>query len=107
MVLWNLIHDVPCLPASFFTLDVLAHLQIWKLVFVEQEVQTEISLTELQKRLVIAELTLGRKEHEITVLREQLQQYEAKWLEYECKMKTMEEMWQNQMASLQVSFFFS
>lgn len=61
-----------------------------------------MSLTEMQKRLVIAELTLGRKDKEITVLREQLQQYEAKWLEYDCKMKNLEETWHNQTASLQV-----
>lgn len=61
-----------------------------------------MSFAEMRKRLVIAELTLGRKDKEITILKEQLQQYEAKWLEYECKMKTMEEMWHNQMTSLQV-----
>ncbi|XP_057766552.1 myosin-2-like [Salvia miltiorrhiza] len=70
-----------------------------------QDVQTEMSLSavELQKRLVIAEMTLVKKERENAVLREQLQQCEAKWLEYESKMKSMEEMWHNQMASLQMS----
>ncbi|KAK4439890.1 Myosin-2 [Sesamum alatum] len=58
---------------------------------------------ELQKRVVMAEVALGRKERENAALREQVQQFEARWLEYESKMKSMEEMWQNQMASLQMS----
>ncbi|KAL0353717.1 UNVERIFIED_CONTAM: Myosin-2 [Sesamum angustifolium] len=56
---------------------------------------------ELQKRVVMAEVALGRKERENAALREQVQQFEARWLEYESKMKSMEEMWQKQMASLQ------
>ncbi|KAK4398417.1 Myosin-2 [Sesamum angolense] len=58
---------------------------------------------ELQKRVVMAEIALGRKERENAALREQVQQFEARWLEYESKMKSMEEMWQKQMASLQMS----
>ncbi|KAL0443486.1 UNVERIFIED_CONTAM: Myosin-2 [Sesamum latifolium] len=58
---------------------------------------------ELQKRVVMAEVALGRKERENAALREQVQQFEARWLEYESKMKSMEEMWQKQMASLQMS----
>ncbi|KAK6229517.1 hypothetical protein SCA6_018468 [Theobroma cacao] len=60
-------------------------------------------MAELQKRVLKAEATLGQKEQENATLREQLQQYEARWLEYESKMKSMEEMWQKQMASLQSS----
>ncbi|KAL0306471.1 UNVERIFIED_CONTAM: Myosin-2 [Sesamum radiatum] len=58
---------------------------------------------ELQKRVVMAEVALGRKERENAALREQVQQFEARWLEYESKMRSMEEMWQKQMASLQFS----
>ncbi|KAI3457512.1 hypothetical protein Pfo_014175 [Paulownia fortunei] len=58
---------------------------------------------ELQKRVLMAEVTLGRKEKENAALREQVQQFEARWSEYESKMKSMEEMWQKQMASLQMS----
>ncbi|KAI3466158.1 hypothetical protein Pfo_022821 [Paulownia fortunei] len=58
---------------------------------------------ELQKRVLMAEATLGHKEKENAALREQVQQYEARWSEYEAKMKSMEEMWQKQMASLQMS----
>ncbi|XP_020554045.1 myosin-2 isoform X1 [Sesamum indicum] len=58
---------------------------------------------ELHKRVVMAEAALGRKERENAALREQVQQFEARWLEYESKMKSMEEMWQKQMASLQMS----
>ncbi|GFZ12563.1 myosin 2 [Actinidia rufa] len=58
-------------------------------------------LEELQRRVSKAEGTLGQKEQENAALREQLQQYETKWSEYESKMTSMEEMWQKQMASLQ------
>lgn len=50
-----------------------------------------------------AQATLEQKEEENTALREQLQQFETRWSEYEGKMKSMEEIWQKQMASLQVS----
>ena len=71
----------------------------------EQQIQVLPSvMAELQRRVLKAEATLGLKEQENATLREQLQQYEARWLEYEAKMKSMEEMWQKQMASLQVSF---
>ena len=43
------------------------------------------------------------EEDENTELREQLKQSERKRIEYETKMKSMEEAWQKQMASLQVS----
>ncbi|XVF70406.1 hypothetical protein PTKIN_Ptkin11bG0159000 [Pterospermum kingtungense] len=70
----------------------------------EQPVQVLPSvMAELQRRVLKAEATLGQKEQENTTLREQLQQSEARWLEYEAKMKSMEEMWQKQMASLQTS----
>ncbi|GAB4849560.1 hypothetical protein Ancab_004354 [Ancistrocladus abbreviatus] len=58
---------------------------------------------ELQRRIAKAEATLGKKEVENAALKEQLQQYEKRWLEYEAKMKSMEEMWQKQIKSLQVS----
>ncbi|KAK9268785.1 hypothetical protein L1049_000548 [Liquidambar formosana] len=60
-------------------------------------------LAELQRRVLKAEATLGQKEEENAALREQLQQFETRWSEYEAKMKSMEEMWQKQMASLQMS----
>ncbi|KAK6132839.1 hypothetical protein DH2020_033438 [Rehmannia glutinosa] len=58
---------------------------------------------ELQKRVLMAEATLGHKEKENAALREQVQQFDARWSEYEAKMKSMEEMWQKQIASLQIS----
>lgn len=61
------------------------------------------ALAELQRRVLEAEATLGQKEEENAALREQLQQYETRWMEYDTKMKSMEEMWQKQMSSLQVS----
>jgi hypothetical protein len=67
------------------------------------DIQTSI-LAELQKRVVKAEVTVAQKEEENAALKDQLQQNEKRWLDYEAKMKAMEEMWQVQMASLQVSF---
>ncbi|XWS27952.1 hypothetical protein CRYUN_Cryun25bG0024500 [Craigia yunnanensis] len=70
----------------------------------EQQIQVLPSvMAELQRRVLKAEATLGQKEQENATLREQLQQYEARWLQYEAKMKSMEEIWQKQMASLQTS----
>ncbi|KAG6634503.1 myosin-2-like [Carya illinoinensis] len=60
-------------------------------------------LAELQMRVLKAEATLEQKEEENTALREQLRQNETRWSEYEARMKSMEEMWQKQMSSLQMS----
>lgn len=60
-------------------------------------------LAELQKRALKAEAMLKQKEEENAALREELQQFETKWSEYESRMKSMEETWQKQMASLQMS----
>ncbi|XP_030549734.1 myosin-2 [Rhodamnia argentea] len=60
-------------------------------------------LAELQKRALKAESTLKQKEEENAALREELQQFETKWSDYEARMKSMEETWQKQMASLQMS----
>lgn len=59
---------------------------------------------ELQRRVSMAEANLGKKEEENAALREQVQEFEARRLEYEAKMKSMEDTWQKQMVSLQVSF---
>uniref|UniRef100_A0A5B7A9V3 Putative myosin-2 n=1 Tax=Davidia involucrata TaxID=16924 RepID=A0A5B7A9V3_DAVIN len=66
------------------------------------EVQSSV-LSELQRRVLKAETVLEQKEEENAALREQLQQYEARWSEYDAKMKMMEEMWQKQIATLQTS----
>lgn len=58
---------------------------------------------ELQKQVSMTEVALGSKEKENAALREQVQQFEAKWSEFESKMKSTEEMWQKEVASLQVS----
>ena len=60
-------------------------------------------MSDLQKRVLESETALLQKEEENTALREQLRQFEEKWSEYEIKMKSMEETWQKQMSSLQVS----
>ncbi|KAL8127189.1 hypothetical protein AgCh_014199 [Apium graveolens] len=61
------------------------------------------AMDELQRRVLMAETTLEKKELENAALRDQVQQYEARWAEYEGKMKLMEDMWQKQTASLQMS----
>ncbi|KAK2408469.1 P-loop containing nucleoside triphosphate hydrolase superfamily protein [Trifolium repens] len=61
------------------------------------------ALAELQKRVYSAEAIVKQKEVENTELREKLKQSERKRVEYEAKMKSMEEAWQKQMASLQMS----
>lgn len=68
-----------------------------------QEQVRRMPLKELQQRVMKAEETIEQKEEENAALREQLQQFETRWLDYEAKMKSMEEMWQKQMASLQMS----
>ncbi|XP_028061806.1 myosin-2 isoform X2 [Camellia sinensis] len=60
-------------------------------------------LEELQRRMSKAEATLEQKEQENDALLEQLDQFEAKWSEHEAKMKSMEEMWKNQIESLQAN----
>ncbi|KAL1565429.1 Myosin-1 [Salvia divinorum] len=60
-------------------------------------------LAELQRRVLRAEAALREKEEENDILHQRLQQYENRWSEYELKMKSMEEVWQKQMRSLQSS----
>ena len=72
----------------------------------EQVQNLPLALAQLQRRVNKAEATVEQKEVENSILREQLKQSERKWVEYEAKMKSMEEAWQIQRASLQVSFQF-
>ncbi|KAF9611830.1 hypothetical protein IFM89_035815 [Coptis chinensis] len=60
-------------------------------------------LEELQMRVLKAEAALGQKEEENSLLQQRVKQLETRWSEYEEKMKSMEETWQKQMTSLQVS----
>ncbi|TYH90756.1 hypothetical protein ES332_A13G071100v1 [Gossypium tomentosum] len=60
-------------------------------------------LAELQRRVLKAEAALREKEEENDILHQRLLQYENRWSEYELKMKSMEEVWQKQMRSLQSS----
>lgn len=60
----------------------------------------------MQKLVMKAQVSLSQKENENTVLREQVRQFEARWLEHEIKMKAVEETWQRQTESLQVSIHF-
>ncbi|MCD7462878.1 hypothetical protein HAX54_049571 [Datura stramonium] len=58
---------------------------------------------DLERRVLKAEATLEQKEKENFALKEQVNQFEARCLEYEVKMRSMEEMWQKQMTTLQAS----
>lgn len=60
-------------------------------------------LAELQRKLLQIETTLREKEEENEMLHQRLQQYESRWSDYEEKMKSLEEVWQKQMWSLQSS----
>uniref|UniRef100_A0A0D9X0C0 Myosin motor domain-containing protein n=1 Tax=Leersia perrieri TaxID=77586 RepID=A0A0D9X0C0_9ORYZ len=60
-------------------------------------------ITELHGRVSKAEASLRDKEEENAMLKQQLEQYEKKWSEYEAKMKSMEEAWKKQLSSLQLS----
>ncbi|PKA47912.1 hypothetical protein AXF42_Ash016258 [Apostasia shenzhenica] len=60
-------------------------------------------MAELKNRVLKAETELRLKREENSSLRQQLQQYEIRWLDYDAKMKSMEETWQKQMTSLQMS----
>jgi myosin-5 len=62
-------------------------------------------ITELQGRVSKAEAALRDKEEENEMLKQQLDQYEKKWSEYEAKMKSMEEAWKKQLSSLQVIIY--
>ncbi|KAJ0751281.1 hypothetical protein HanLR1_Chr05g0191731 [Helianthus annuus] len=64
------------------------------------------NIEELQKRVAKAESLLRERDLENTALREQVRQFEARLSEYENKTKAVEEMWQSQMATLQVSFTY-
>ncbi|KAH7675807.1 P-loop containing nucleoside triphosphate hydrolase protein [Dioscorea alata] len=59
--------------------------------------------TELQRQILKAKGALMQKEEENIKLQQDLHQYEIKWSQYEMKMKSMEEKWQKQLTSLQLS----
>ncbi|XP_047340670.1 myosin-2-like [Impatiens glandulifera] len=58
-------------------------------------------LEELKKRVSEAEATISQKEKENEELKKDLRQSESKRLDYEARMKMMEETWQNKFATLQ------
>ncbi|GAA0156452.1 actin binding motor protein [Lithospermum erythrorhizon] len=58
---------------------------------------------ELQRRVLKTEAALQERKEQNTALRNNLKQYEERWVQYEDKMKSMEKMWQEQLTSMQVS----
>lgn len=61
------------------------------------------NVEELQRLVMKTKESLSQKEHENMRLREQVRHFEARLSEHENKMKSVEETWQRQMASLQKS----
>lgn len=57
----------------------------------------------LQKRVLEAEAAVSKLEEEKTALRVLVEQHENRLLEYQAKVKSIEEMWEMKIASLQVS----
>ncbi|XP_060200404.1 myosin-2-like isoform X3 [Lycium barbarum] len=65
-------------------------------------VETLPSVVEdLERRVMVAEANLEEKEKENAALKEHVIQLESRWSDYEVRMRSMEEMWQKQVASLQ------
>ncbi|KAK4794122.1 hypothetical protein SAY86_012116 [Trapa natans] len=60
-------------------------------------------LIELQSRILKAEAAIEHKHEENAELTEKLREFQTKWSDYEARMKSMEEVWQKQMAALQMS----
>ncbi|XP_078447679.1 myosin-2-like [Wolffia australiana] len=61
------------------------------------------SMEELQRRIFMVEKALQEKEDENASLRRQLRLCDVRWLDYETKMRSMEDMWQKQLTSLKES----
>lgn len=66
-----------------------------------QEVLPSV-VEELQQKILMAEATLELREKENESLREQMEQHKARWSEFEARIKSNEETWQKQIASLQM-----
>lgn len=69
----------------------------------EQLREAQETVQELQDRVLKAEAALKDKDEENNTLKQQIQQYESKWSEYDMKMKSMEETWSHRLTSLQIS----
>lgn len=104
---WVLEHDFP------FSIPAWRCWNFWKFSFLWQNFKQEhiqvlpSVLAELHRRVMKAEAALRQKDDENETLQQQLKQYERRWSEYENKMKSMEETWQRQFTSLQVSLLDS
>ena len=59
-------------------------------------------MVELERKAVEAEAQLRQKEEENAVLKRRIEGYHIRWLEYEIKIKSLEEAFHEQMAALQV-----
>ncbi|URE49177.1 MYSc [Musa troglodytarum] len=97
-----------CLARKHFT--VLKKVEVSKVIHVKDTNNNEHPqihpsiVAELKSQMRKAEAALREKEEENAILKQQLQEYETRWSEYELKMKSMEETWQKQLTALQMSF---
>ncbi|KAL6629865.1 hypothetical protein ACP70R_029630 [Stipagrostis hirtigluma subsp. patula] len=59
-------------------------------------------VAELERKAVVAEARLRRKEEENAALKRRIESYHVRWLEYEIKIKSLEEAFHEQVAALQI-----
>jgi hypothetical protein len=67
------------------------------------EVSVAVAVAELERKAAEAEVRLRQKEEENAALRRRMESYHVRWLEYEIRIKSLEEAFHEQLASLQVA----
>uniref|UniRef100_M8BGP6 Uncharacterized protein n=1 Tax=Aegilops tauschii TaxID=37682 RepID=M8BGP6_AEGTA len=65
--------------------------------------EVSASVTELERKAAEAEARLRQKEEENAALRRRIESYHIRWLEYEIRIKSLEEDFHEQLASLQMA----
>lgn len=65
--------------------------------------EVSASVAELERKAAEAEVRLRQKEEENAALRRQIESYHIRWLEYEIRIKSLEEAFHGQLASLQMA----
>lgn len=66
------------------------------------EDDSTLVVEELERKAVEVEARLREKEEENAALKRRIESYHIRWLEYEIRIKSMEEAFHEQMAALQV-----
>ncbi|CAM0946755.1 unnamed protein product [Alopecurus aequalis] len=62
-----------------------------------------VAVAELERKAAEAEARLRQKEEENAALRRRIESYHVRWLEYEIRIKSLEEAFHDQLASLQMT----